>query len=332
MATFQFKNIYVKSSGTAVGPMEQAGPLHDLFDCSFKDQYCGEYNYESAERNLLRHAIDSAVRKAQISVEEISFACGGDLINQLTSSHYLMKDIPVSFIGLYGACSTSTLSVGTAAMYMENSNLDNALAFTSSHANTAERQFRFPNEYGIQKKETTTSTVTGAGAMILSKKPSSIRVSSYTVGKVIDWDFKNVCDMGIAMTPAAYDTILEHFKATNTTFQDYDLVVTGDLSKAGLKFLYDLFEQNGYDCESRLQDCGLMIYDIVNQPVFCGGSGCACSMCVTSTKLFQLLESKQMKKIMVVATGALLSPVATHQKQSIPCIAHAIVYEREDTL
>lgn len=330
MTTFTFKNVYVLGSGTAVGPLEQAGPLKDCFDIAFKDNYCNEENFELAEQNLVRNACDYAVRKANISINDIDIAFGGDLINQLTSSNYFAKDINASFVGIYGACSTSSLSVALASFYIENSKINHALAFTSSHAGTAERQFRFPNEYGVQKKDTTTLTVTGAGAFVLSKHPSNIKVTQATIGKVIDWDFKNVSDMGQAMTPAAYDTITAHFKNTNTNFKDYDLIVTGDLSKIGHKFLLDLFQQNNYDTMDKLHDSGLMIYDILKQNVFCGGSGCGCSACVTITKLFELLKSKQMKRIMVVATGALLSPVAVHQKQSIPCIAHAVVYERND--
>lgn len=207
---------------------------------------------------------------------------------------------------------------------------DNVVSFTSSHAATAERQFRYPNEYGIQKKETTTFTVTGAGAAVLSRTPSNIRVASFTPGKIIDWDHKDANDMGLAMAPAAFDTLTTHLKDTHRTLKDYDMVVTGDLSKIGFSFLMDLLVQEHYEIDNRLHDCGLMMYNFNEQEVFCGGSGCACSMCVSMTKLLDAIESNTMKRILVLATGALLSPVAVQQKESIPCIAHAIVYERRE--
>ncbi|MEG0737261.1 MAG: stage V sporulation protein AD, partial [Longicatena sp.] len=186
--------------------------------------------------------------------------------------------------------------------------------------------------YGVQKKETTTLTVTGAGAIILSNQKSKIKVTAFTPGKIVDWGHKDANDMGLAMAPAAYDTLLTHFKDTKRSFEDYDIIATGDLSKIGYSFLVDLLQQDGFELDNKLQDCGLMIYDIVKQDVFCGGSGCGCSMCVTMTKLFDMLEKGECKRILVLATGALLSPVAIQQKGTIPCISHGVVYERNDDL
>lgn len=330
MTTINFKHVYVESRATSVGPLEQQGPLGKYFDKSHSDNYCGCETFEKAERQLLADACDCALRKGNLKVDDLDVVVGGDLINQLTSSHYFAKDLPVPFIGMYGACSNSSLVIAQAAIWVEHQLAKRALAFTSSHVATAERQFRFPNEYGIQKKETTTSTVTGAGAVVLSDKRSNIRVSAYTPGRIIDWGHKDANDMGLAMTPAAFDTLTTHFKDTKRSFKDYDLIVTGDLSKIGYSFLMDLLNQEGYEIDNKLQDCGLMIYDILKQDVFCGGSGCACSMCVSMTKLLDMLETGECRRIMVLATGALLSPVAVQQKGSIPCIAHAIVYERSD--
>lgn len=330
MTTIQFQHVYVTSRATAVGPLEKEGPLGELFDKSYADNYCEEKSFEKAERALVYDACDLALRKGNLKLSDIDILVGGDLINQLTSSHYFARDTNLPFIGMYGACSTSSLVIAQAAIWVENQLAKQALAFTSSHAATAERQFRFPNEYGIQKKPTTTFTVTGAGAVILSRKPSLIKLTAFTPGKIIDWDHTDANDMGLAMTPAAYDTLLTHFKNTNTSFADYDVIATGDLSKLGFSFLMDLLYQDGYDVMNRLHDCGLMIYDINDQEVFCGGSGCACSMCVSLTKLLNGIESGEYQRVMVIATGALLSPVAVQQKESIPCIAHALVYERGD--
>lgn len=328
MTTIHFDNVYVQGRATAVGKMEKEGPLGSLFDKTFDDNYCGEQSFEKAERMLVYHACDMAMRKANVNVKDIDILCGGDLINQLTSSHYFARDVDAPFIGMYGACSTSSLVIGQAALWLQHDLANMALAFTSSHVATAERQFRYPNEYGIQKKPTTTLTVTGAGAVVLGKKKTAIKVSAFTPGKIVDWDHKDANDMGLAMAPAAFDTLLTHFKDTNRSFEDYDMIVTGDLSKIGFSFLTDLIVQEGYDIQNRLHDCGLMIYDFKNQDAFCGGSGCACSICVSLAKLLEHIESGEMNRIMVIATGALLSPIAIQQKEAIPCIAHAIVYER----
>lgn len=330
MATIKFSNVYVQARATSVGPLEKEGPLGALFDHSYQDNYCGETSFEKAERVLLADACDTALRKASCKITDLDVLVGGDLINQLTSSHYFAKDMDVPFLGMYAACATSSLVIGTAASWIDQNLVKQALAFTSSHVSTAERQFRFPNEYGIQKKETTTSTVTGAGAILLSNKKAKIKVSAFTPGKIIDWDHKDANDMGLAMAPAAYDTLLTHFHDMNRDFKDYDMIVTGDLSKIGFSFLTDLLVQDGYELHNRLHDCGLMIYDFAKQDIFCGGSGCACSMCVSLSKLLKKIEDGICRRIMVLATGALLSPVAVQQKESIPCIAHAIVYERSD--
>lgn len=328
MTTITFKNVYVASQATAVGPLEAMGPLGDQFDIHYEDNYCGESCFEKAERRLLIDACDCALRKGKFKVRDMDLLVGGDLLNQLTSSHYFAKDLDVPFLGMYAACATSSLVIAQAAMWIEDKHANTVMAFTSSHVATAERQFRYPNEFGVQKKQTTTSTVTGAGAIVLSSKKTKIKVSAFTPGKIIDWQHTDANDMGLAMAPAALDTILTHFKDTKRVFKDYDLVVTGDLSKVGFSFLVDLLVQENQELDNRLYDCGLMMYDFNEQDVFCGGSGCACSMCVSLSELLKKVESGEYQRILVVATGALLSPVAVQQKGTIPCIAHGIVYER----
>lgn len=332
MSTIHFKNVYVNGRAIVGGPLEKEGPLGYTFDKTYDDLYANEKTFEKAERAFVYDACDMAIRKANLHTEDIDLMVGGDLINQLTSSNYFARDVDSPFLGMFGACSNSTLVVGQAAIWVEHQLANNVLAFTSSHNATAERQFRYPNEYGIQKKETTTFTVTGAGAAIISNKPSNIRVAAFTPGKVFDWDHKDANDMGLAMAPAAYDTLIKHFKDTNRSFDDYDLIVTGDLSKIGFSFLADLLVQEGHVLDNKLNDCGMMIYDIQNQPVFCGGSGCASSMCVTMGDILNKIESGEYRRVLVLSTGALLSPVAIQQKESIPCIAHGVVYERSDLL
>ncbi|NBK99025.1 MAG: stage V sporulation protein AD [Erysipelotrichia bacterium] len=326
MKTIEFNHVYVKGRATAVGPMEKQGPLHSLFDKTYDDLYCNESTFEKGERMLVYDVCDLAMRKANIKISDLSLLIGGDLINQLTSSHYFARDLDVSFIGMYGACSNSSLVIGQGSLWVENG-FDNVMCFTSSHNATAERQFRYPNEYGVQKKECTTYTVTGAGALILSKTTSSIKVKAFTIGQIVDWDFKDANDMGTAMAPAALETLKAHLHNRHTQIQDYDAIVSGDLSKIGFSLLCDLLLEEGYDIDNRLNDCGLLIYDLAHQSVYAGGSGCACSMCVSLTLLLNKVASGEYKRLLVIATGALLSPVATQQKESIPCIAHAIEYE-----
>ena len=328
MKTVHFNHVYVHSFGSSCGPMEKKGLLGPEIDVTYDDIYCGEKTYEMAERRLLANAVDAALKNGNLKAEDVDCYVGSDLINQLGIAHYFMKHISQSFLGVYAACSASTLSSAVAAMLIEAGFAEKVCAFASSHNATAERQFRYPNEYGVQKPDTTTFTVTGAGAICFSNQPSDIRMTSATIGKVIDFGFKNVNDMGSAMAPAAFDTIMTHFKNTNTTFDDYDLVVTGDLSKVGHSVLFDLFQSEGIETDKRLADCGLMVYNLNEQPVFSGGSGCACSMLGTVASLFPKMKKGNIQRVLVAATGALLSPVMVQQKDSIPCISHCVVYER----
>lgn len=327
MNTMLFQRVYLKAAATACGPIEAQGPLAGCFDVTHDDIYCGEKSYELAERRLLSDAYDSAMKKAGMSPEQLDLCCGGDLLNQLGTSHYFVRDIPVSFLGLYGACSNSTLSAMVASVFVEYGLAKQALAFTSSHNATAERQFRYPNEYGVQKPPTTTFTATGAGAMIFTHEKQKIQCTQGTLGRVIDFEFTNPNDMGSAMAPAAFDTIKAHFDNTHTSFEDYDLVVTGDLSTIGNEILIDMFKYEGMDPKGKLVDCGCILYDREKQDVFAGGSGCACSSLVTIAYLFDRLRNNHFHKIMVVATGALLTPILIQQKESIPCVVHALVYE-----
>ncbi len=326
--TFTFDHVYVKASGCVSGPLEAQGPLKHKIDHTYEDLYCDQDSFEAAEREMMAKASDIALRKGNLKLNEIDCIFGGDLINQLGISNYFARNTGVPFVGMYGACSNSALLALQSAIWIEQGMMKNTLCVTSSHNSTAERQFRYPNEYGIQKRPTTTFTVTGSGAMVFSREKSGIQMTSGTLGKIIDWNFTDVNDMGSAMAPAAFNTIQDHFKNTNTGFDDYDQILTGDLSSVGLNMLRDCFLKEGTDPKEKLNDCGLIIYDRNKQPqVFAGGSGCGCSSIVTISYVFDKIRKKEWKKVLVVATGALLDPILTYQKESIPCIAHAVVYE-----
>ena len=325
MTTFTFKNVYIKNEAVVVSKMEKEGPLGHYFKHYNLDPYFGKNSYEQAEIEMNRNCIDVCMKEAKYPKLDLIY--GGDLINQLCMN-YVVSDLNVPFVGLYGACSTSALAIGQSAIAIEHLKCKHVLAITSSHNQTAERQFRYPNEYGIQRKECSTTTVTASGCVLLSNETNDLRVTSFTVGSVVDWQFKDVNDMGKAMVPAAYQTIMQHFTDLNRTFDDYDLILTGDLGKIGYAMLNEMIREQRFMLDHKLNDCGVLIYDINHQEVYCGGSGCGCSMSVLLSKCFDDLRSKRMKRILLVATGCLHNVFLTQQKMSIPTIAHAICIER----
>ncbi|WP_377888724.1 stage V sporulation protein AD [Alkalihalobacillus sp. R86527] len=326
--TWEFANVYLQSVGTAVGPKEAEGPLGDYFDVTYDNLHCDEANWELAERKLLEDSISNCLSKKGISKEDVDIYVSGDLLNQIVSATYSARTLQIPFLGVFGACSTSMESLAVASSLVEGGFARYAVAGVSSHNATAERQFRYPTEYGGQKPGTATSTVTGAGAALIGTEVSDIRITSATVGKVVDWGVKDPFDMGSAMAPAAADTIARHFKDLNVTPDEYDLIVTGDLSAVGAPIVRDLLSEEGFDITNNHNDCGLMVYRPDQEEVFAGGSGCACSAVVTYGHLVNLLEKGRYNKILVVATGCLHSPVMVQQKESMPAIAHAVVFER----
>lgn len=320
------ENVYIQNCGLTAGIKEAQGPLGTLFDKTYDDYYCGEVSFEKGERKMLEDALHICLQKENLTNQDIDLYIGSDLLNQNTTIHYLMRNIYKPIFSVYGACSGFALTHLLAALLIEGQFVNQVIALLSSHNATAERQFRFPIEYGIQKKETTTYTATGACATLLSSKKSDVRVEALTIGKVIDYKQNNPNDMGRAMAPAAYDTIMTHFKDLNRSFEDYDFILTGDLSEYGHQLLKEMFAAHDF-YPTNYQDCGCLLYDKDNQDVFQGGSGCACSALVTMSTFYQKLKKKELKRILIVSTGALLSPMMTFQKESIPSIAHAISLE-----
>lgn len=318
--TLLFSNVYLQCCGNYVGPLEYEGPLGKFFDGYSKDLYDGEKNYELAERQMTRKAIQNCLKKSSINKYQVELMIGGDLLNQNMTSNFIAREFDTSFMGIYSACANIGLSFIQGAMALQN-NVDNVLCFTSSHNATAERQFRYPIEYGVKKKSLTTFTATGSAAFLLGKEKTEIQIKRATIGQVIDYGLKDANDMGSAMAPAAYHTIQDHLNNTKTKLSDYDLIITGDLSKFGNKCLKTLFK------DSLLDDCGLHLYDINTQPVFQGGSGCACSALVLSTWILSEMKQGKLKRILFCPTGALLSSTSINQKESIPCICHVIEFE-----
>lgn len=326
--TWVYQNdVYINATGTAVGPMEADGPLGARFDVTYDDLHCGENNWELAERRLMGDAVEQALKKTGLRHEDINFFLAGDLLNQIVTASYSARSLGIPYLGMFGACATSmeTLAVGSALV--DGGFANRVLASVSSHNCTAERQFRYPTEYGGQKPDTATWTVTGAGAALVSGEPGPIKITAATIGTVEDLGITNPFDMGSAMAPAAARTIQQHFEDLGRTARDYDLIVTGDLSAVGTPICRQLLLEEGYDMGGVYNDCGLLLYR-PDQEVFAGGSGCACSAVVTYGHLLQEMRAGNVNRMLVVATGALLSPMMIQQKESIPTIAHGVVFER----
>ncbi|MCY9383125.1 stage V sporulation protein AD [Bacillus inaquosorum] len=326
--TWVFENpLFVNSAGTAAGPKEKDGPLGSLYDKTYDEMHCNQKSWEMAERQLMEDAVNAALQKSNLKKDEIDLLLAGDLLNQNVTANYVARHLKIPFLCMFGACSTSMETVAVASALVDGGFAKRALAATSSHNATAERQFRYPTEYGGQKPDTATSTVTGSGAVVISQTPGDIQITSATVGKVSDLGITDPFDMGSAMAPAAADTIKQHFKDLNRTADDYDLILTGDLSGVGSPIVKDILKEDGYPVGTKHDDCGLLVYT-PDQQVFAGGSGCACSAVVTYSHIFKQLREGKLNRVFVVATGALLSPTMVQQKETIPTIAHGVVFER----
>jgi len=323
---------YLLATAAVVGPKEGEGPLGEDFDNVHEDPYVGQDSWEKAERRFFEEACERAMDKAGVCGEQINVLYAGDLLNQIITSNFAARQLAVPFLGVFGACSTSMESLALAAMTVDAGFADYALAATSSHNSTAERQFRYPTEYGGQKPPTSQCTVTGAGAAIVGKQGQNRpRITHATIGKVVDLGVISPFEMGPAMAPAAADTIAQHFQDTGRTPEDYDLIITGDLARIGHKLAEELLEQQGIYLGDKFKDCGILMYDPDQSEVFSGGSGCACCATVTYGHLMKRMGRGEFDRILVCATGALLSPMSSQQGESIPCIAHAVVIERGES-
>jgi stage V sporulation protein AD len=326
--TWVFQNRPVITAAAAIGgPFEAKGPLAEDFDVLHEDLWLGEDSFEKAEKKLLEQACERAVDKAGMQKEDIQFVMSGDLMNQIISSSFAARTMAVPYIGLFGACSTSMEGLALAALLVDSGNAERTMAATASHNATAEKQYRYPTEYGGQKPPTAQWTVTGAAAAVVTSEGAGPRVTAATIGRIVDMGLKDPFNMGGAMAPAATDTLEAHFRDLGLSETEYDLILTGDLGKIGFRTMVDLLDEHGLQLpQDRLNDCGLMIYS-EEQPVQAGASGAACSACVTYGHVLNRMRSGELNKVLIVATGALHSPISYQQKESIPCIAHAVAIE-----
>jgi len=317
------KDISVLSFASVVGKKEHEGPLGDKFDVYSDDEFFGEETFEKAEIRMQTMAIDLALKKESFEEKDVDCIFAGDLLNQCVGSNYTARGRDVSFVGVYGACSTMALTLSLSTMMIEASAAKRAMAVTSSHFCSSERQFRFPLEYGGVRPQTSQWTVTGAGAVILGEGEEKPKIKAVTLGRTIDLGVKDMNNMGAAMAPAAADTIKAFLSDTKTKISDYDAVFTGDLGVVGSELLLELLQKDGI-APSNHNDCGVMIFDREKQDVHAGGSGCGCSASVLCSKILSDLENGKLKNILFCATGALMSPTSSLQGETIPSIAHLI--------
>jgi stage V sporulation protein AD len=317
----------VLSSAAVVGKKEGEGPLAKWFDRVEQDTKFGQESWEKAESRLQSLTLQTALDKASLSATDLDFIFAGDLLNQCIGSSFSLRGTGIPFLGLYGACSTMVESLTMAALTVDGGYAGRVAALTSSHFASAERQYRLPLVYGGQRTPTAQWTVTGSGCAIVAADGDGPHITAATVGRIADKGIKDANNMGAAMAPAAYLTLTQHFEDFGTSPSDYDIIVTGDLGTLGRELLLELFQKDGVDLQRCHNDCGCMIFDIEGQDVHAGGSGCGCCGSVLCGHLLPRLASGELKKILVCATGALLSPTSTQQGESIPAIAHAVVLE-----
>lgn len=317
----------IMATTSIVGPKEGQGPLSEYFDIILKDDKNGMDSYEQAESSLMYHAIKETIKKAKLEEKDINYLFAGDLLNQLTSTNFVARELDIPFVGLYGACSTMAESLSMASMIVDGGFAKYAIATTSSHFSAAERQFRFPLEFGSQRSETSQWTVTGSGSMLIGLKGNFPEITYITTGKVKDYGIKDANNMGAAMAPAAVDTIYRHFEDTGFKPSDYDLIATGDLGRVGRELTEKLLLEYGYDIKGVYIDCGEEIFDNQVQKTSSGGSGCGCSAVVSCGYIYKNMIQGKFKRVLLVSTGALMSPTSSFQGETIPGIAHGITIE-----
>ena len=314
----------ILSYASVVGKKESEGPYGKYFDISESDALFGEDSFEKAESKLQKLAVENAIKKSALNFQDIDCIFAGDLLNQCIGSSFGLKDFNIPFCGLYGACSTMALSLINSCVYIEAGAAKKAVAVTSSHFCSAERQYRFPLEYGSQRTPTAQWTVTGSGASIVELAEDKPYINAVTFGQIEDLGIVDANNMGAAMAPSAASTLMYYLRDTNTKVEDYDIVYTGDLGYVGTKLFYELLERKGIDIRCRHGDCGLMMFDREGQDVHAGGSGCGCSASILNSYVMHRFEDGNFKNILFMSTGALMSPTSTLQGESIPGIAHLV--------
>lgn len=322
---------YVLGYSSVAGKKEGEGPIGTYFDKIEEDPMVGENTWEEAESKLQKEAADLAISKAELNNSDIRYVIAGDLLGQLIATSFGIKDLDIPMFGVYGACSTMGESLSIGSIILDGGFADKIIALTSSHFAGAEKQFRFPLDYGNQRPLAASWTVTGSGAVVLGTMPNdsnkNIRITGITTGKVTDYGIKDSMNMGACMAPAAADVIYHNLMDFNIKADHYDKIITGDLGYIGSDILKDIMKEKGYDISKNHMDCGIEIFSKEEQDTHSGGSGCACSAITLTGYIFNKLEKKEWNKILFVPTGALLSKVSFNEGNSVPGIAHGVIFE-----
>ena len=318
---------YIFEGASVVGPKEGEGPLGKLFDVIEQDPMLGSKSWEEAESLLQKETVQKLLLKSGLKKEDKRYIFAGDLLGQLIATTFGIMDYEIPFMGLYGACSTMGEGLSLAAMMVAAGYGENVIAMASSHFGSAERQFRFPLEYGNQRPFSATWTVTGCGAAIVTKRKGFARITGVTTGKIIDYGVKDAQNMGACMAPAACDTIIQNLEDFERKETDYDRIITGDLGYVGQSILFDLMRGKEHDIKINHMDCGMTIFDQNLQDTHAGGSGCGCAAATLSAYILPKISRGEWKRVLFVPTGALMSTVSYNEGASVPGIAHGIVLE-----
>ncbi len=327
--TFKYNNVYINNTYTIVGPYEHKGPLNEYFDDHYEDLYCEAKSWEKAEEKILNESIKKVLRKNTMTKESVDLIIAGDLSNQISTSSYAISELQRPFLGVYSACASNVEGLIIAANMIQAKQVSTCLCATSSHNMSSEKQFRNPTEYGAPKPKTATFTATGAASAIVSNKKSNIKIESATIGKIIDYEQNDALNMGAAMAGAAASTLKTHLEDLNRKEDYYDLILTGDLGIYGKEILKEfLKKEHKINISRNYNDCGVLLYDLKKQKeVLAGGSGPVCSALVTYGFVMNEMKKGNLKRVLLIATGALFNPIALYQKNNILGIAHAVSLE-----
>ncbi|MDF2907043.1 MAG: hypothetical protein K0R34_2364 [Herbinix sp.] len=328
---------YILSAASIVGKKEGEGPLSSLFDMIEEDPLAGKKTWEEAESELMKRAAEKALEKAGLASKDIRYLVGGDLLGQLIATSFGISELQIPMLGIYGACSTMGEAMTIGSILVEGGFADRILAITSSHFAGAEKQFRFPLDYGNQRPYSASWTVTGSGAVIICDSSSApkngkeqVVVKGVTIGKIVDYGLKDSMNMGAAMAPAAFETIKQNLEDLGVQPNYYDKIITGDLGYVGKNILIDLLKEKNYDISGNHMDCGIEIFDKDSQDTHAGGSGCGCSAVTFASYILKQLREGNWKRVLFIPTGALLSQVSFNEGNSVPGIAHAVMIERSE--
>ncbi len=325
----------ILSAASIAGKKEGEGPLGSFFDAIEEDPLAGKKTWEEAESELMKRAAQKALEKGSLANKDIRYLIGGDLLGQLIATSFGIAELEIPILGIYGACSTMGEAITIGSILVEGGFADRVMAITSSHFAGAEKQFRFPLDYGNQRPYSASWTVTGSGAVVIGdqslapkNEQAMIVVKGVTIGKIVDYGLKDSMNMGAAMAPAAFETIKQNFEDLGVEPSYYDKIITGDLGYVGKNILIDLLKEKNYDISGNHMDCGIEIFDKDNQDTHAGGSGCGCSAITLASYILKQLREGTWKRVLFIPTGALLSQVSFNEGNSVPGIAHAVIVER----